>query len=472
MARKNRVREVLDLHIDSIGFEGKAVARHDDMVCFVEGAVPGDKVQVEVIRKKRRFKEARTIAIHEASPFRVEPRCSHFGECGGCRWQHLDYNEQVRWKGIHVRDAFQRIGKIEIGELLPALPAENQYYYRNKMEFSFGDSRWLTADQIAGGEEFDRSFALGLHVPGRYDKILDVDRCYLQSELSNAILTRVREQALAFDAKPFSTKTHEGFLRNLVVRHAQNAQQTMLILVTSAPESTGDQKLLQWFDRELPGEFPAVTTTIHALNTSKSSVAVGEPRIMHGEGFITETLLGVHFRISPFSFFQTNTRQAERLFSIALEYASPTGDQRIWDLYCGAGSISLCAAQRAAHVTGIELNKTAIEDARANAMRNNINNVTFIADDMKNAAADLLARSERPDTIIVDPPRAGMHPDVVKALPEFGADTIVYVSCNPTTQARDCAILDEHYQIERMQPVDMFPNTYHIESVARLVRRT
>lgn len=469
--KKSREAEYIDLTIDSIGFEGKAVARHEGMVHFVEGGIPGDTVRAEIRRRKKNYVEARVTEILQASPVRVQPICPYFGDCGGCKWQHLAYAEQVRWKKQHVQDAFERLGKVAYGTLEDTLPCEQEYGYRNKMEFSFSNSRWLTDLEIASGVEFDRDFALGLHVPGRFDKVVDVQECFLQSELSNHILNAVRQAARERRLAPFETRMHTGFLRNLVIRTSRATGEIMVILVTSPPLLDEENDMIQWLGESFASRFREVTTIVHAVTTSKASVAGGEPHVLTGTGTITEELLGVRFRISPFSFFQTNTAQAERLFSTALDYADIQPDQIVWDLYCGAGSITLCAARRARRVIGIEVVESSVADARMNADNNGIANADFYLEDMQKAAArDLLSELPAPDVVIVDPPRAGLHPDVVQKLIEIGAPTLVYVSCNPTTQARDCALLADTYAIEKIKPVDMFPQTYHIESVALLRR--
>jgi 23S rRNA (uracil1939-C5)-methyltransferase len=477
--------EFLDLTIESIGFEGKAIARHEGLVYFVEGAVPGDVVRARVRFKKKRYAEAVMTDIITPSKARRDAACKHFGTCGGCKWQHLDYAEQLRWKQQHVRDAFERLGKIPYGMLHDTLPSPAQYRYRNKMEFSFGDSRWLTAEEIRtanesgeSGQTLDKSFALGLHIPGRFDKVLDVEECHLQHPLGDEIVRTVREAAKARHCTVFQTRTHEGFLRNLVLRTSHATGEIMVILVTSPALHESDESLLAWFADDFVKAFPAVTTSIHAVTASKGTVAVGEPSIITGSGVFTEEILGVRFQVSPFSFFQTNTQQANTLFRVALDYAGlgeiNAGERPsvVWDLYCGAGSMTLPAARRAKRVVGIELVESSIADARKNAASNGITNVEFHAEDMQKAVKSrLLERLPAPDVIIVDPPRAGMHPDVVRNLADIAPPVIVYVSCNPTTQARDCALLEERYAVERVQPVDMFPHTYHIESVARLVRK-
>ncbi len=477
---ERKQRETLELTIESIGFEGKAIARNDGFVYFVDGGIPGDVVQAQVRFRKKSYAEAFVTKVLSPSSARVEPRCRYFGTCGGCKWQHLEYAEQCSWKKQHVRDAFERLGKVPFGALHDTLPSAEQFYYRNKMEFSFDDSRWITNAEIASGAVFDRNFALGLHIPGRFDKVLDVEECFLQSEISSRIVNAVRVAAKAHKNSIYQTRTHEGFLRNLVIRTARATGELMVILVTSSIASKADETLIAWFETEFLSAFPDVTTSIHAVSTSKSQLAIGEPRVIKGSGFITEEILGVKFRVSPFSFFQTNTNQANALFRITLDYAGLTEGENsqltVWDLYCGAGSITLPAAQRAKFVAGIELSEHSIADARSNAAANGITNVEFYAEDMQKAVKrELLEKLPVPDVIIVDPPRAGLHPDVVAKLAEIAPPVIVYVSCNPATQARDCAMLAERYAeqytVEQIQPVDMFPHTYHIESVARLVRK-
>lgn len=470
--KKNREREYAELTIESIGFEGKAIARREGIVHFVDGGVPGDTVRAELRKRKRKHVEARVVDILHPSPMRTQPVCPYFQDCGGCRWQHLAYSEQVQWKKRHVQDALERLGKVEYGLLEETLPCEQEYWYRNKMEFSFSNARWLTDIEIASGVEYDRDFALGLHVPGRFDKVIDIQECFLQSELSNHILNAVRAAAKQRHLTAFETRMHTGFLRNLVIRTSRATGEIMVILVSSPPVLDEEEDMVQWLSTEFPMQFPNVTTVIHAVTTSKATIATGEPRTLVGSGTITEEILGVRFTISPFSFFQTNTAQAEKLFTIALDYADIQPNHIVWDLYCGAGSITLCAAQRARRVIGIEVVESSVADARSNADNNDIANVDFYLEDMhKTAAQTLLSELPSPDVVIVDPPRAGLHPDVVQKLLQIHAPTLIYVSCNPATQARDCALLAEKYAIEKVKPVDMFPQTYHIESVARLVRR-
>jgi 23S rRNA (uracil1939-C5)-methyltransferase len=465
------------LTADAAAFEGGCVARFEGMAVFVSGCVPGDTVRALVTKTKSRYAEARTLEVLAPSPSRVTPPCAYFGTCGGCKWQNLAYGEQLRWKRQHVIDAFERIAGLEDVEVRMTVANAEEYWYRNKMEFSFGDQRWLTEDEIASGRELRRDFALGLHVPGRFDRVLDVERCWLESELSNRVLNATRSFALENGLSIYGTRTHVGLLRNLVIRQSRATGETMIVLVTSDDAT----ETVDRYARFIQVELPEVTTIVQGINRKKAQIAFSEEtRVLHGPGTITERVAGNEFTISPFSFFQTNSLQAERLYEHALEAAEIHESKVVWDLYCGAGTITLAAARRARTALGIELNAVAIDDARANAMRNGIENVEFIAGDLKEVLEELRATEAgaatphhlvRPDVVITDPPRAGMHEDVVRRLLELAPERIAYVSCNPTTQARDCAILSEAYRIEYVQPVDMFPQTYHVETVARLVRR-
>lgn len=458
------------LQAEAAAFEGGCVARHNGMAVFVSGCVPGDTVRAVVIRTKKRHAEAKTLDVVEASPFRVDPPCIYFGDCGGCKWQNLAYAEQLRWKRQHVIDSFERIGGLESVEVRETIGCAEEYFYRNKMEFSFADQRWLTEREIAEGDLLDKTFALGLHVPGRFDKVLDITRCWLQSETSNHILNMTREFARQHGLEPYSTRTHTGLLRNLVIRQSRATGETMVILVTS--DDAEDAMAL--YAETMRAQIPEVTTLVQGINRKKAQIAFSEEtRLWYGPGTITERVSGNDFTISPFSFFQTNSRQAEVLYDAALQAADLGPDESVWDLYCGAGTITLAAARRAGRALGIELNAGAIIDARANAVRNGIDNVDFVAGDMKDVITmqGLTQEHAAPDVVITDPPRAGMHEDVVRRIIELAPRRIAYVSCNPTTQARDVAMLAELYHVEYVQPVDMFPQTYHIETVARLVRK-
>lgn len=466
-----RKGEELIITADSAAFNGGCVGRHEGMAVFLFGCVPGDTVRALVTKKKKAYAEARVQEILSPGADRVEPPCIYFGDCGGCKWQNLSYDAQLRWKRRHVIDAFERIGGFEDVEIRETIGCGSPYWYRNKMEFSFGANRWLTEREIASGEEFRKDFALGLHAPGRFDKVLDIRECLLQSPESNRILNATRDFAMLHDLPPYTTLTHEGLLRNLVVRTSRASGEIMVVLITS----DNSPIVTDLYADYLLSLVPEVTTIVHGINRRKAQIAFGEEtHVFHGPGTITEKIAGNAFTISPFSFFQTNTGQAERLYEEALDAARLEADQVVWDLYCGTGTITLAAAARSASALGVEVNEGAVANARANAERNGTANVRFIAGDLKDVIRDLEQGTlgvQRPDVVIVDPPRAGMHEDVVRTLLRLGPERISYVSCNPTTQARDCAILAEDYTVDYVQPVDMFPQTYHIETVARLTRR-
>lgn len=466
-----RKGEQIVIAAESAAFNGVCVGRHEGMAIFLSGCVPGDEVRAMITKKKKSYAEARVQEILSPGPDRIEPPCMYFGDCGGCKWQNLDYATQLYWKRQHVLDAFQRIGGFEEVEIRETIGCEIPYWYRNKMEFSFGASRWLTEKEIATGEEFRKDFAVGLHAPGRFDKVLDVRECMLQSPESNRILNATRDFAMERDLPPYSTLNHSGLLRNLVVRTSRATGEIMVALITSDDATAVAEEYAPYLLQRVP----EVTTILNGINRKKAQIAFSEEVVLlHGSGTITERIAGNDFTISPFSFFQTNSGQAERLYSEALDAAQLNGDQVAWDLYCGTGTITLAAAARAGLALGVELNEGAVADARINAARNGVENATFIAGDLKDVIRDLEAGNEsihRPDVVIVDPPRAGMHEDVVQALLRLAPERISYVSCNPTTQARDCALLAELYTVEYVQPVDMFPQTYHIETVARLVRK-
>lgn len=452
---------------DRAAFNGRAVARIEGMVLFIAGCVPGDTVRVRVTKKRKSHGEARTLELLEPGPDRIDPPCSYFDDCGGCKWQNLAYESQLHWKRQHVVDAFERIADLESPDVAETVPAASPYWYRNKMEFSFGTERWLTEEEIASEGEIDRSFALGLHAAGRFDRVLDIERCMLQSEASNAVLNLTRTFALEHDLPAYTTRGHVGLLRNLVVRTSRATGEMMVILITNGLSS---ERVTEWGQRIRSG-VPEVSTALHGLHTGKASVATAERiDVLFGPGSIEESIAGNRFEISPFSFFQTNPEQAQVLYERALEAARLESSERVWDLYCGAGTISLAAARRSGHVVGVELNDGAVADAQRAAQKNGVENVEFHAGDLKELIGTLgrgTGSDGEPDVVITDPPRSGMHEDVVRALLERRPSRIIYVSCNPTTQARDAAILAEHYRLESVVPVDMFPQTYHIETVAR-----
>lgn len=458
----------VELDIESIGFEGVSVARHEGVVIFVEGALPGERVRACLRSKKKRFWEAETLELLTVSPERIKPPCVHFGICGGCKWQHLAYAEQLRWKRQHVVDAFERIGHITVGHIDETVGCERNYGYRNKMEFSFGASAWLTREEIASEEMFDMSFALGLHVPGRFDKVRNLDFCWIQNEHANQLLKRAHELSQEFGVDAYHSRSHAGFARNVVLRASATTGAVMACLITTTPKTAAHQGFIDaWmkcFD-----DLPEHSTVMHAINDTWSPVAIGTISQALGSGFLEETSHDITYRISMFSFFQTNTFQLPRLVGIAVDAAKLVGDEVVWDLYCGTGTLTLPLAKKASHVIGVELSASSIGDATANAARNGIENVELLAMDLHiPAAIHTLKALRQPDVIVVDPPRGGMHPTLVQHLLTLGVQRIVYVSYNPATQARDCALLSERYAVTHATPVDMFPQTYHVENVAVL----
>lgn len=470
--------DIIELTIESTGFEGKSVAKVDGFVVFVEGAVAGDIVRAKVFKTKKKFAEAKVVDVVSPSKDRVAARCTYFGTCGGCKWQHVGYATQLQYKQQHVIDAIERIGGFSGIPILPIIGSAEEYFYRNKLEFSFSPKAWLTEKDKAAEEPDasssprDTSFALGFHVPQRWDKVLHVDECFLLSELSNGILNAVRTFAEAHAIPPYDPETESGFFRNLVIREGKNTGDVMVNVVSfeDSPE------VMTALTASLIKQFPEITTVINNVTKRKSQVAVGEyEKIYYGGGIIHDTIGKRLFQISANSFFQTNTKQAERLYSVVKEYAALKPSDVVYDLYCGTGSIGISISDSVRQVVGIELVESSIENAKKNAALNGITNCEFLCGDLKALLTKDVAWKERfgvPDVIIVDPPRSGIHPKAVAELGAMNVPVIVYVSCNPATLARDLQLLALFgYTVEKIQPVDMFPHTYHIECVARLVKR-
>lgn len=470
--KNSRPQEIVELDVESIGFEGVAIARRDGIVHFVQGALPGEKVRAQIRGKKKKFFETKLVEILEPSPVRITPPCKHFGVCGGCSWQHLRYDDQLFWKRQHVVDAFERIGHVAVGTFNPTIGVDTPFHYRNKMEFSFGGSRWLTDEEIATGDVFDMSFAFGLHVPGRFDKVLSVETCLLQKDIGNHVLARTHAICAVHGVKSYDQRSHTGFARHLVVRTSATTGSVMTILVTTTPSTPSEEAAVDaWM--QMSAELPEGSSMLHAIHDGKSQVAGGTIVKSVGPGYLEETSHGITYRISPFSFFQTNTDQLPKLVAEAMRAAGIQSTDVVWDLYCGTGTLTLPAARRAQQVIGAELVASSIEDAKANAERNGITNADVrVLDLHASSAVATLATFPTPDVILVDPPRAGMHPMLVEHLRTVHAPKIVYVSCNPSTQARDCALLDDLYEVREVTPVDMFPQTYHVESVALLIARS
>jgi 23S rRNA (uracil1939-C5)-methyltransferase len=467
----------LVVQVEDAAFEGKTIARREGFVIFVEGAVPGDTVRIRILKSKKNYAEAKVVSLEQPSEYRVAPRCRHFGACGGCKWQHVEYQKQLRFKQQHVVDSFERIGGFANPNVLPIIGAEDTFFYRNKMEYSFAEEEWLETPPVRTPEtnsELETSNSklfLGLHVPQRYDKVLEITECHLQSPASNDILNFTRTFARREILPVYSSDEDKGYLRFLVIRESKRTKEIMVNLVTF--EDRPD--IMKMFAAELIAAVPRVTTIVNTINSKKAQIAFGEAeRTYAGEGIIRERLGGLYFTISSSSFFQTNSAQAERLYSVAKEFGALKETDIVWDLYSGTGSIALFVSDAVKHVIGVESVADAVKDAERNALSNKIQNCTFVLGDLKDRLTkdrSWIDSHPKPDVMIIDPPRSGMHPKVVEEILEIAPERIVYISCNPATQARDCKILAAKYDIAALQPVDMFPHTYHIENVARLVRR-
>lgn len=459
----------LELSIEKFADRGKSLAKHEGYVIFVPGAVPGDRVKATLIRKRKSFGEARIDELIEASPLRTDPKCRYFGTCGGCKWQHVQYQAQLDAKTQSVQEAMRHEGGFGDLPVRETIAAADIYGYRNKMEFSFSAERWLTREEIASGERFNLQFALGLHAPGFFNKVLDLEECHLQSDLSARIVNATRAFALEHDWKPWHIRRHAGFLRHLVIRQAGNTSDLLVNVVTRSHVANRMEELAEFYQRE----FPEISTLVNGVNTGVAQTAFGESiHTIYGPGYLTDKIGELTFQIAPNAFFQTNTKQAETLYKVAREAGDLKPDDHLYDLYCGAGTISLYVAPAVKHVVGVELIEEAVVNARENARINGVENVTFESGDMlKLLTPEFVERNGRPDVMIVDPPRAGIHPKVVAQIAALRPDRLVYVSCNPRTQARDMALLGDAYSVDWAQPVDLFPHTHHVENVVRLTAR-
>lgn len=468
LSRKSKNTVLRDVHFEHIAAEGKALAKVDGKVLFAEYAAPGDIAEVRVKKVRSKFAEGEILRLQKPSELRVEPFCKHFGICGGCKWQHLPYSEQLKFKEQQVRDAFDRIAKVSYSNFRSILGCEKDRYYRNKLDFTFSNKRWLSREEIDSGAEFD-SNALGFHIRQAFDKVLMIDECHLMAEPVNTIRNAVYDYAIRHSYPFYDLKTQEsGFLRNLIFRLSSTGELMIILQVaTDSPE------LLFPLLDFLKQQFPEITSLNYIINRKRNETFFDQEVICyHGKAFIEEEMEGLRFRVGPKSFYQTNSAQAHALYKVTREFAGLTGSERVYDLYTGTGTIANFIARYAAHVVGIESVPEAIEDAKLNSRINSIDNTTFYAGDMKDILnSEFIATHGKPEVIITDPPRAGMHADVVEVLLKSGAQRIVYVSCNPSTQARDLALLDEGYIITAVQPVDMFPQTAHVENVVRLDKR-
>ncbi len=469
MAKNKKPLPILtNVTITDIAAEGKAIAKVNDMVVFVPFVVPGDVVDLQVTRKKSHFMEARPVHFHTYSDKRTEPVCEHYGICGGCKWQILPYSEQIRYKQKQVVDNLTRIGKIELPEVTPILGSKRTEFYRNKLEFTFSNKRWRTFEEIAEEKEFDTMNAVGFHIPGQFDKVLDINKCWLQNDISNEIRNEIRRYALAKNLTFFDLRSQEGFLRTMMIRTTSTGE-LMVIMVFFYEDKEAQDALLQ----HIAYKFPQITSLLYIIN-SKANDTITDQAVLvfKGAECIYEEMEGLKFKIGPKSFYQTNSEQAYELYKIVRNFAGLTGNELVYDLYTGTGTIANFVAHQARQVVGIEYVPEAIEDAVVNSKLNNIDNTLFYAGDMKDMLnAAFIEKHGKPDVIITDPPRAGMHEDVIDAMLFAAPERIVYVSCNPATQARDLSLLDAFYKVTAVQPVDMFPHTHHVENVALLEKR-
>ncbi len=469
MAKKRRE---LPLHegikIVDVAAEGKAIAKVDGMTVFVPFVIPGDVVDIQTYRKRKSFAEGRVMRFVEYSEDRVEPVCEHFGVCGGCKWQMLPYPLQLKNKQQQIEDNLTRIGKVELPEIMPILGAPETTFYRNKLEFTFSNKRWLTEKEIGSEKEFTNMDALGFHIPGMFDKVLDINKCWLQDDVSNQIRNSVREFCLQNKFEFFDLRAQTGLMRTLIIRTTSTGE--LMVIVVFFKDDEERRNMLM---KHLGDSFPQITSLLYIINEKKNDTITDQEVITYkGNDCIYEEMEGLKFKIGPKSFYQTNSEQAYNLYKVAREFAQLSETDLVYDLYTGTGTIANFIARSVSKVVGIEYVEEAIEDAKENSLANGINNTLFFAGDMKDILNQaFILEHGRPDVLITDPPRAGMHTDVVEAILFANPKRIVYVSCNPATQARDLNLLDANYKVTRVQPVDMFPHTHHVENVVLLERK-
>ena len=469
MARKRRELPFIEgLEITTLAAEGKAIGHYEGMVVFVPMTVPGDVVDVQVRAKHRRFMEGVAVNFVKRSEMRCEPICEHFGVCGGCKWQNLPYEEQLRHKTVQVRDQLTRIGKLELPEISPCLGSAEQLYYRNKLEFTFADRRWLTYEEIAEGGDITPTPALGFHVPNMFDKVLDIKKCYLQADPSNAIRDFVKQYCIENGYSFHNVREHQGLMRGIIIRTASTGD-----IMVSVVFNEDNQPKIKALLSALQEQFPQITSLIYFVNEKwNDSLTDQTPICFSGNDHIFEEMEGLRFKVGPKSFYQTNSAQAYELYKVTREFADLKPEDTLYDLYTGTGTIANFCAHRCKKVVGIEYVPEAIEDAKVNSAINGIDNTTFYAGDMKKVLDNaFIARNGRPDVIILDPPRAGVDEPVIDVILNAAPQRIVYVSCNPATQARDLALMSGMYKVVAVQPVDMFPHTHHVENVVKLERR-
>ncbi|MDD2436902.1 MAG: 23S rRNA (uracil(1939)-C(5))-methyltransferase RlmD [Massilibacteroides sp.] len=470
MAKRKKQLPVLEeVMITGIASEGKAIAKVNDYVVFVPYVAPGDVVDIQLTRKKNSYAEGRVVRIHTYSSERVTPFCEHFGICGGCKWQHLPYEKQLKYKHQQVIDNLTRIGKVAMEEVFPILGAEHTTFYRNKLEFTFSNKKWLTDEEVKSGATFDCMNALGFHIPGMFDKVLDIHTCWLQSELSNKIRLAIKAFCLSHEGYPFfDLRNQEGFVRTLMIRTSSTGD-LMVVMVFFHDDKPKREALLKYIQEQ----FPEITSLLYVINEKcNDTITDQEIHVFAGKDHMIEEMEGLKFKIGAKSFYQTNSVQAYNLYKIAREFAGLTGNEIVYDLYTGTGTIANFVSKQAKKVVGIEYVPEAIEDAKVNSALNGIENTSFYAGDMKDILnEDFIRENGRPDVIITDPPRAGMHDDVINTILQAEPLRIVYVSCNPATQARDLNLLNAKYAVKKVQPVDMFPHTHHVENVVLLEKK-
>lgn len=470
MGKKKTERIVFEnVEVLDAGAKGVSVAKAPDgKVIFLPNVVPGDVVDIQTLKKRKAYYEGKATKIHTYSKDRTEPVCEHFGVCGGCKWQNMKYEKQLFYKNQEVSNNLKRIGKIELPEFEEILGSKEQFFYRNKMEFGFSNARWMTEAEIQSGKEFDNKNALGFHIPRMWDKILDIDKCHLQADPSNAIRNEVRAFANANNLTFFNPREHSGLLRTLMIRTSSTGEIMILIQFFE-----NDKKNIELILNHLSETFPAITSLLYVVNNKANDTIYDQDVVLFkGREYILEEMEGLHFSVNAKSFYQTNSDQAYELYKITRDFAGLTGNELVYDLYTGTGTIAQFVSKQAKKVIGVEAVPDAIKDAEANAVRNNITNCEFFVGDMKNVFNDeFIAQHGQPDIIITDPPRDGMHKDVVAQILRIAPEKVVYVSCNSATQARDLALMDETYKVTRVRPVDMFPQTHHVENVVLLEKR-
>ena len=472
MSRKKKALPLLEkVTITDVAAEGKALAKVNDMVVFVPYVVPGDVVDLQVKRKKNKYAEAVAVNFHEYSTQRAVPFCQHYGVCGGCKWQCLSYEDQIKYKQKQVTDNLTRIGKVELPEISPILGSEKTQFYRNKLEFTFSDKRWLTEEEVKAEVKYDQMNAVGFHIPGAFDKVLAIEKCWLQDDISNQIRNTIRDYAYEHGLAFYNIRNHEGLLRNLMIRTSSTGELMVLLQVrVSADKDVDDTKALL---AHVAKKFPQITSLLYVVNNKcNDTINDLDVEVFKGNDHIFEEMEGLRFKVGPKSFYQTNSEQAYNLYKVTRDFAGLTGDELVYDLYTGTGTIANFVSRKAKKVVGIEYVPEAIEDAKVNSEINGITNTLFYAGDMKDMLTqDFINEHGRPDVIITDPPRAGMHNDVIDVILFAEPKRIVYVSCNPATQARDLSLLDAKYKVMAVQPVDMFPHTHHVENVVLLEKR-